>query len=100
MTIEDYTISTCDQIYIISVLKTHLDIYSPVANLVWTYYLFRLPQPPLTCWQSRKVSLVSECLGAHPLHWGIQLGTGSTIVIVTAVTVWMYIHIILTNLGK
>ena len=28
----------------------------------------QLPQLPLTWWQSRKVSLVSECLGARPLR--------------------------------
>ena len=48
------------------------------------------PQLPLTSWQSRKVPLVSESLGPHPLHWGIQLGTGSTIM-VAAVAVWMLV---------
>ena len=39
------------------------------------------PQLPIASQQSRKVSLVSESVGLHPLHWGIQLGTGSTIVV-------------------
>ena len=48
------------------------------------------PQLPLSSQQSRKVSLVSESIGPHPLHWGIQLGTGSTIV-VAAMAVWMLV---------
>ena len=48
------------------------------------------PRLPLTSWQSRKVSLASESVGPHPLHWGIQLGTRSTIV-VAAVAVWMLV---------
>ena len=51
-----------------------------ISSLQW-------PQLPLTSWQSRKVQIVSESLGPHPLHWGIQLGTGSTIV----VAVWMFV---------
>ena len=50
--------------------------------------LLQLPQLQLTSLQSRKVPLVYKSLGPHPLHWGIQLGTGS-IIVVAAVTVWM-----------
>ena len=50
----------------------------------------QLPQLPLTSRQSRKASLASSSLGPHPLHWGIQLGTGSPIV-VAAVAVWMLV---------
>ena len=64
--------------------------YTYTEVILVRFFLFQLPQLPLTSWQSKKVLLVSESLGSHPLHWGIQLGTGSTIV-VAAVAVWMLV---------
>ena len=46
------------------------------------YITFQLPQLPLASLQSEKIALIFESLGPHPLPWGIQLGTGSTIVVV------------------
>ena len=49
--------------------------------MVSSSHPLQLPQLPLASLQSEMVSLVSESLGPHPLHWGIQLGTESTIVV-------------------
>ena len=52
--------------------------------------IYQLPQLPLTSWQFRKVPLVSESLGPHPLHWGIQQSTGF-IILATSMPVRMLV---------
>ena len=69
--------------------KVGLEVVKQLYVLIWFSFL-QWPQLPLTSEQSRKVALVSESVGPHPLHRGIQLGTGSTIV-VAAMAVWMLV---------
>ena len=72
----------------VPVLELYMYVYCKSFRFILLH--IQLPQLPLTSRQSRKVPLLSESLGPHPLHWEIQLGTGSTIV-VEAVAVWMLV---------
>ena len=47
-------------------------------NYCNVWYAPQLHQLPLTSWQNKKVPQVSEFLGPHPFHWGIQKDTEFT----------------------
>ena len=76
--------------YLYSTNKLRLAVSDVFSTPQW-------PQLPLISWQFRKDPLESASLGPHPLHWGIQLGTGSTTMVVAAVAMWMLVVVLQTT---
>ena len=60
-------------IYLSCLLPSGLSFQFITNGLISFHSSLQWPQLPLTSWQSRKVLLVSESLGPHPLHWGYRI---------------------------